>query len=135
MSVEEFNEFIDYYQFLGVETSSSLAEIRKSFILLAKSMHPDTGGSNEEMQTLNTAYRTLADDFSRRAYDVIHSFNTGTDSTMYSWHSDPGSGVDGAEFDDEFVDYYLDSVWAEFSSTSKPFGLVARFKNLLRRKI
>ncbi len=34
--------------------------------------------------------------------------------------------------DDEFIDYFLDSVWAEFSPTEKPQGFVKRFKGLFK---
>lgn len=133
MSDLKSKEFVDYYEILGVGTDSSLTDIRKSFIKLAKLRHPDAGGSNEEMQILNNAYKTLADEYSRKAYNMVHSFNTGLGSSSYDYQSLADIGQKDEDLDDEFVDFYLDSVWAEFSETSKPSGLVSRFKTLFRR--
>lgn len=124
-------EFIDYYELLGVEPDATISQIRAGFLKMAKIHHPDVGGSTEKMQEFSRAYRTLADDISRKAYDMIHSFNTGNSSASYHKDSGPPSGSK-EELDDEFVDYFLDSVWAEFSDTKKPHGFVNRFKNLFK---
>jgi hypothetical protein len=44
------------YEFLGLTPNSSLDELKKSYHELALLIHPDKGGSSEEMHILNTAY-------------------------------------------------------------------------------
>lgn len=125
------NEFIDYYELLGVNPDANLADIRRGFLRMAKIHHPDVGGSTEVMQQFSRAYRTLADDISRKAYDMIHGFHTGNSSAAY-FRETHGPATSGQELDDEFIDYFLDTVWAEFSNTEKPYGFVQKFKNLFK---
>jgi len=125
------SEFVDYYELLGVEPDASLTQVRAGFLKMAKIHHPDVGGSTEKMQEFSRAYRTLADEISRKAYDMVHSFNTGNSSATYFREANAPS-ASGDELDDEFVDYFLDSVWAEFSNTEKPQGFVTRFKKLFK---
>ena len=125
------NEFIDYYELLGVEPDATLAQIRAGFLRMAKVHHPDVGGSTEKMQQFSRAYRTLADDINRKAYDMVHGFHTGNSAAAY-YKETGNSRSSGKDLDDEFIDYFLDSVWAEFSSTEKPQGFVARFKGLFK---
>ena len=47
------------YEFLGVTPNSRLDEIKKSYYSLALLMHPDKGGSVEEMHILKTAYEWI----------------------------------------------------------------------------
>jgi curved DNA-binding protein CbpA len=124
-------EFVDYYELLGVSPDASLSDIRRGFLRMAKIHHPDVGGSNETMQQFSRAYRTLADDISRKAYDMVHGFHTGNSAAAY-FKEAGGPKASGQELDDEFIDYFLDSVWAEFSTTEKPAGFVQRFKKLFK---
>jgi curved DNA-binding protein CbpA len=125
------NEFVDYYDLLGVGPDASIAEIRRGFLRMAKIHHPDVGGSTEDMQLFSRAYRTLADEIGRKAYDMVHGFHTGNSAAVYFRETD-GPKASGQDLDDEFIDFYLDSVWAEFSSTEKPAGFVQRFKKLFK---
>lgn len=124
-------EFVDYYHLLGVNPDATLAQIRAGFLRMAKVHHPDVGGTTEKMQEFSRAYRTLADDISRKAYDMVHGFHTGNGAEAY-FRETGGKGVSGEDLDDEFIDFFLDSVWAEFSSTEKPFGFVQRFRKLFK---
>ena len=125
------NEFVDYYDLLGVGPDASLSQIRAGFLRMAKVHHPDVGGTTEKMQEFSRAYRTLADEISRKAYDMVHGFHTGNSATVY-YRETGGNKTTGEDLDDEFIDYFLDSVWAEFSSTEKPYGFVHRFKKLFK---
>ena len=125
------NEFVDYYELFGVEPDATLSQVRAGFLRMAKIHHPDVGGTTEKMQQFSRAYRTLADDMSRKAYDMIHGFNTGNSAAVYYRESDAPS-TSNQDLDDDFVDYFLDSVWAEFSTTEKPQGFVSRFKGLFK---
>jgi curved DNA-binding protein len=128
------NEFVDYYELLGVDPDATLADIRRGFLRMAKIHHPDVGGTTEKMQQFSRAYRTLADDISRKAYDMIHGFHTGNSSASY-FRDSGDANQSGQELDDEFIDFFLDSVWAEFSTTQKPEGFVGRFKKLFKPQI
>jgi hypothetical protein len=60
----------DYYSILGAGEDDSREEIERRYKRLAQQHHPDRGGDEEEMKSLNEAWRVLGDDTSRRAYDA-----------------------------------------------------------------
>jgi curved DNA-binding protein CbpA len=57
------------YIILGVNTNSSMDDIKKSFRNKSKIVHPDYGGSREDFDTLKKAYEILTDVFKRRMWD------------------------------------------------------------------
>lgn len=66
-----------YYEELGVDANASLEEIREAYRRLARLLHPDTlQDPNQrrlaecQMKRLNAVYHTLADEHSRRLYDL-----------------------------------------------------------------
>ncbi len=67
-----------FYQLLGVTSIASRAQIRHCFYVLARKFHPDRHMARPEwtaelhrlMDALALAYKTLADDASRKAYDL-----------------------------------------------------------------
>jgi DnaJ domain len=60
----------DYYQVLGADESASRADIDRQYKRMAARLHPDRGGSEEAMKSLNEAYGILKDETSRRDYDA-----------------------------------------------------------------
>src|SRR5882724_2275573 len=60
----------DYYGVLGVDAEASRGEIDRQYKRQAARHHPDLGGSEEQMKSLNEAYTVLKDQAARRAYDL-----------------------------------------------------------------
>lgn len=63
-----------HYDTLGVPPDASADDIKGAFRRKAQQVHPDRGGSDEEMAKVNRAYAVLADPQARQRYD-----ETGTD--------------------------------------------------------
>ncbi len=66
----------NYYEVLGVAANASSAEIRQSYLRLAKERHPDRfpdpvqrAASQDFFKDLTAAFNTLANDRTRREYD------------------------------------------------------------------
>jgi hypothetical protein len=59
----------DYYRILGADESTSRRDIERLYKRLASRHHPDRGGTEENMKSLNEAYRVLKDESLRRDYD------------------------------------------------------------------
>ena len=67
--MSQFDANKDYYGVLGVEKDASQGEIYRQYKRQAAKHHPDRGGNEEQMKTLNEAYAVLKDTASRRDYD------------------------------------------------------------------
>jgi len=59
----------DYYSVIGVSANADEEEIRAAYRARARQLHPDMGGSADEMRLLNGAYEVLSDRCTRSAYD------------------------------------------------------------------
>ncbi|MGB4966829.1 MAG: J domain-containing protein, partial [Candidatus Saccharimonadales bacterium] len=59
------SSFVDFYALLGVQPHVTTAELKKAYTLLAREHHPDVGGNDSQMQSINKAYQTLKDDTKR----------------------------------------------------------------------
>jgi len=59
----------DYYSILGVSRDADEDEIKKAYRKLAAKHHPDRGGSKEEFQRIEEAYRILSDPVQRQQHD------------------------------------------------------------------
>lgn len=76
----------DVYTILGVTRKSSDEEIQTAYKKRARELHPDHGGSLEQMSELNEAYAKIKTPELRRKYDASHSFS----STMATWSAAMG---------------------------------------------
>lgn len=60
----------NYYEILGVSPDASLQEIKIAYRTLAKKLHPDMGGSVEQVAALNEAADVLTHPAKRAEYDL-----------------------------------------------------------------
>ena len=67
--MNQFDANKDYYGVLGAERTASRRDIERLYKRLASRHHPDRGGNEEHMKSLNEAYRVLRDESMRRDYD------------------------------------------------------------------
>jgi DnaJ-like protein len=68
--MSQFDSDKDYYEILGANPRSSRSDLDRLYRRLAARRHPDKGGTEEEMKSLNEAYRILKNDETRRDYDA-----------------------------------------------------------------
>lgn len=54
-------EISEMFKILQMEPTEDLAAIRAQYIRLASKAHPDKGGSQDEMASINTAYSAVRD--------------------------------------------------------------------------
>lgn len=57
------------YEDLGVERNADIKEIRKAYLKLSKTEHPDKGGDAERFKVIQNAYDVLSDEQKRAIYD------------------------------------------------------------------
>jgi curved DNA-binding protein CbpA len=67
--MSSFDSNKDYYSILGAEEDAPRSEIERLYKRKAVLHHPDRGGDEEEMKTLNEAFGVLRDEETRAAYD------------------------------------------------------------------
>jgi hypothetical protein len=70
MALQKFDSAKDYYRVLGVPENATADDLDRAYRGAARKRHPDGGGSEEEMKSLNEAHDILSDPETRRAYDA-----------------------------------------------------------------
>ena len=63
------------YESLGIERNADSQEIRKAYLKLSKTLHPDKGGDPEKFKQLSEAHEVLSDESRRRMYDMTGSIS------------------------------------------------------------
>ncbi len=87
----------DHYATLGAGRDEAREEIERRYKRLARRLHPDRGGDEEEMKALNEAWGVLGDEAARRAYDARRprpprAYRAHTPSSSPAARADPVSG-------------------------------------------
>lgn len=70
----------DYYQILGVDSTSSQEDIKKAYRSLAVKYHPDKNkdkSAEEKFKEINEAYENIGDATKRQQYDQQRQFGAG----------------------------------------------------------
>ena len=70
--MSDFDSRKDYYRILGADQNTSARDLDRLYKRIAAKLHPDRGGSEEEMKALNEAYSILRDETTRAAYNAQH---------------------------------------------------------------
>ena len=68
--MNQFDSQKDYYGILGASERTTARDLERLYKRLAARCHPDRGGSEEEMKSLNEAYSVLRNATSRNEYDA-----------------------------------------------------------------
>ncbi|HEY3038247.1 MAG TPA: DnaJ domain-containing protein [Pyrinomonadaceae bacterium] len=68
--MNQFDSHKDYYEILGANERTSPRDLERLYKRMAARRHPDKGGSEEEMKSLNEAYSILRNKETRHEYDV-----------------------------------------------------------------
>ncbi|MGH9900378.1 MAG: J domain-containing protein [Pyrinomonadaceae bacterium] len=87
----------DFYSILGADEDASQDEIDRLYKRLAVRHHPDRGGDEEEMKSINEAYGVLRDAASRGAYDsTLRRRRAGAGDAAPQWQpsSSPAAQAD-----------------------------------------
>ena len=95
------------YERLGVPRTASAEEIKRAYRELARSKHPDKGGSAAEFQAIQEAHEVLSDERKRQIYDATGDIQDVTESAgqtaggiPFSFMSHMGPfGMPGMSFD------------------------------------
>jgi len=71
--MSQFDSHKDYYEILGATERASQRDLERLYKRRAAQHHPDKGGSEEEMKSLNEAYTVLRNTDTRHEYDVLRT--------------------------------------------------------------
>ncbi|HWF88889.1 MAG TPA: J domain-containing protein [Pyrinomonadaceae bacterium] len=82
--MSQFDSNKDYYGVLGVDKEASQVEIERQYKRAAAKHHPDRGGSEEQMKSLNEAYGVLKDKSLRTSYDATRRRPTAAGSYAFT---------------------------------------------------
>src|SRR6267142_1026341 len=67
--MSQFDSTKDYYEILGANERTSARDLERLYKRVAAERHPDRGGSEEAMKSLNEAYSVLRNKQTRNEYD------------------------------------------------------------------
>ena len=93
--MSQFDSDKDYYKILGANERTSSGDLERLYKRMAARRHPDKGGSEEEMKSLNEAYQVLKNTQTRQEYDAQRHTPTSTEFVPVSTPPAQDVGVFG----------------------------------------
>jgi len=93
--LDRLNANKDYYEVLGASEAASPREIERLYKRLAHQRHPDRGGTEEDMKTLNEAYQVLHDETRRKEYDSLRNRSVAHPAAIHVTPTARDVGVSG----------------------------------------
>lgn len=99
-------ETADYYRILQVDPHAEYAVIRAAHRALAAVHHPDVGGLESDMATINVAWTVLSDPAKRAAYD--HDRRLRQDGDRYC----PDASIPAAHHVGSIIDFGRYAGWS-----------------------
>ena len=128
----------DYYKVLGIEKTSTPAEIKKAYRSLANKYHPDKAkgdkASEEKFKDINEANEVLSDPVKRKKYDQFgadwkHYEEAGAQPGGFDWSKyasgrggqsrRPSSQETNEEFSDESVNDLFETLFGQRSGQGR----------------
>ena len=118
---------VTHYDVLGVRPDADPAELRRAYLALARTHHPDRrGGDPARMRAINDAWATLGDPDRRRSYDVTLTGGTARPGSA-AWTARSAGGAerdDLADLVDRDADLEDDRPYGPGGPTSGWFAVV-----------
>ena len=137
---------LDYYSMLQVKHSSSLKEIRKNYVEMAKLFHPDRyKGPSSIFKRLSEGYNTLKDPSKREDYNkklkIFTHYKYKNNKDKKKVNSDIYGGLK-SKYEEDFNKINIDLLFSRFRSIpikNDPKNLrvnynLSRFLNLFQRE-
>jgi molecular chaperone DnaJ len=114
------------YEVLGVKTTASQAEIKKSFIELTKKYHPDKNPDTKEKYTeINEAYQILSNMLKRKEYDNGPRDEDYDEEEPYDFHMK--NEFTGFKYDDYGADWEFEDGENHFESVFRDYDDFFKF--------
>ena len=110
--MKDFDSSKDYYDVLGIDENATFDEIEKMFRRMAIRVHPDSGGSEEEMKALNEAHTILKDPATREAYDLARDvpYRRTKPHAPHGYQDRPNVGAPAGYQDEDFLGRLISSL-------------------------
>lgn len=137
---------MNYYELLGISKNASAEEIRFAYRRRAKELHPDSGGSDEQMAELNKAKEVLLDPERRALYDEDGHVNDEVDvnpvearNLLYAMFDaimeDAPEDVNPVKTVREFLRQHVEAQLSLISEKMRKITRVNRFNNRVASKV
>jgi predicted RND superfamily exporter protein len=73
LRMSQFDSNKNYYEILGADERATQSDLERLYKRMAARRHPDKGGSEEDMKSLNEAYGILRNEETRHDYDALRT--------------------------------------------------------------
>ncbi len=106
----------DLYKCLGLERGAEKDEVRKAYLKLSRTYHPDKGGNPEDFKAISRAHEVLTDDRKKQIYDM-------TGQVDGEGGGDGGGGMGGNPFGPGGFPFDIGSLFGMFGAGGPQGGM------------